>query len=79
MNKQELVQLTAASLTGLLANGQATQNGLNHQQIGALAVQCAESSMKEINRRYDALEADKEKQNKLFEMAAVMENKKAKK
>jgi hypothetical protein len=58
MNKEMLTQLTAASLTGLLANGQATSNGLNFQQVGALAVNCAMASLKEINRQLAIVEAD---------------------
>lgn len=58
MNKEMLTQLTAASLTGLLANGQATQNGLNFQQVGALAVNCAMAAAKEINRQLAIVEAD---------------------
>lgn len=58
MNKEALTQLTAASLTGLLANGQHTMNGLNDQQIGAMAVRCATASLKEIERIFAVIAAD---------------------
>lgn len=58
MNREALTQLTAASLTGLLANGQHTMNGLNDQQIGAMAVRCATASLKEIERIFAVIAAD---------------------
>lgn len=58
MNKEALTKLSAAALSGILGNGQATSNGLNPQQIGALAVSTAMSALKELNRQCAIVEAD---------------------
>lgn len=58
MNKEALTQLTAASLAGLLANGQHSSNGLNYQQIGAMAVQCAMKALTEVERVHAVAMAD---------------------
>ena len=66
MNKEALTTLTAAALSGILANGQSTSNGLNFQQVGALAVSSALSALKELNRQWAIVEADEAAASETF-------------